>query len=135
MTDTVSYMVTHSLHQESCTYTSHAHPLSYIVLPSPSLPSPLSSFLWAFPCTHGWEVSEDLRLEGSRLGSPTSWSAAQPLPLLPRSCRTSNRKSLILTSTSPTLPRPHSPLPGMKMESFQCLVWFTETHSPSFDLL
>lgn len=40
------------------------------------------------------------------------WPGPVPLPRLARSCRTSNRKSLILTSTSPTLPRPHSPLPG-----------------------
>lgn len=33
----------------------------------------------------------------------------------------------------PSLPPPTNS--GMKMESFLCLVWFMETHSPSFDLL
>jgi len=49
------------------------------------------------------------------------------LPVSLYSCRTSNRKSLILTTTSPTLPRPHSPLPlpghlGMRSSELDLLL-------------
>ncbi|XP_077814728.1 microtubule-associated serine/threonine-protein kinase 2 isoform X40 [Macaca mulatta] len=52
--------------------------------------------------------------------SPGTPCSSRPLPW---SCRTSNRKSLIVTSsTSPTLPRPHSPLHGHTETRSPCIV-------------
>ncbi|KAM9610629.1 LOW QUALITY PROTEIN: uncharacterized protein ACIBXB_022321 [Morphnus guianensis] len=66
-------------------------------------------------CCGGWgSVRRDRGASGGVRPPPTLCRVLQkdlPLPRKSSSCRTSNRKSLILTSTSPT-PRPHSPLPG-----------------------